>query len=168
MLGVVIPIVIIAIIVIAVVVYTKKRQRPSPGIANHGQPQTATMVSTQQTTAQQTPQNASSVANANYAFNKTRYVYPTATMQGVSYPQGLYPMSYATGPTYPAAQYTTSAHGAPQMSFMAAPTYSSAAVGAMQAPLASTLNPSYDGNALPPIESSPNVPPPAYQAATSS
>ena len=86
-------------------------------------------------------------------------------------------MSYATGPTYPAGQYTTSAYGAPQMSFMVAPTYSSAAVGAMQPPLApgaqgqqpsGPLNPSYDGNALPPIESSPNVPPPAYQAATSS
>ena len=172
-----IPIVIIAIIIIAVIAYTKKRQRQSTGVIHHGQPQTATMVSTQQTTTQQTPQNASSVPNANYAFNKTQYVYPTATMQGVSYPQGSYSMSNATGPTYPTCQFTTSACGAPQVSFMVAATYSSTPVGAVQPPFApvvqgqqssKALNPSHDGNALPQIEISPNVPPPSYQAATSS
>ena len=177
MLGVVIPIVIIAIIIIAVVVYTKKRQIPSPGVVHHGQPQTAAMVSTQQTTTQQTPQIAPPMPNESYAYNKTQFAYPTATVQDVSYPQGSYPSSYATGPTYPAGQYTTSAYDAPQMSFMNPPSYSSTPVGAVQPPIASgvqgqqptgTLNPRYDGNALPPIESSPNVPPPAYQEATSS
>ena len=175
-LRVVIPIVIIAIIVIAVVVYTKKRQRSS-GVVRHDQPQTASMVSTQQKTAQQTSQTASSMPSEKYAFNKTQYVYPTATVQGVGYPQGPYPVSYGTGPTYPTGQYTTSAYGAAQMSFMVPPAYSSTPVGAVQPLLPSgvqgqqptgTVNPSYDGNTLPPIESSPNVPPPTYQEATCS
>ena len=191
MLGVVIPIVIIAIIIIVVVVYTKKRQRSSSSAAHHGQPQAATTASTQQTT-QQTPQIASFMPNANYEHNGTQYVYPTATVQG-GYPQGSYAMAYATGPSYPSGQFTTSAYGAPQVSFMVAPTYSSAPVRAVQPPLASgvpeqkpngMVNPDYDGNALPPIpedappsmpgnappptETSPNIPPPAYQAATRS
>jgi len=172
--GVVIPIVIIAIIIIAVVVYTKKKKRPTPGFVHNGQSETAAMVSTQQTTTQQTPQIASSMPNANCAYNKTQYVYPTATMQG--YPQGSYPLSYATGPTYPTGQYTTSPYPAPQLSFMVAPTYSSAPVGAVQPSLASgyqehqpsgALQPSSDGTAPPPSEA-PNIPPLAYQAAISS
>jgi len=183
-LGVVIPIIIIAIIIIAVVVYTKKRQRPTPVVAHHNQSQTATIVSTQRTTTHQMPQAASSMHNVNYAYNKTQYVYPTATMQSGNYPQGSYPMSYATGPSYPTGQFTTSPYTTPQVSFMVAPPSSSAPVAAVQPPLASgcqgqqpsgTLNPSYDGNATalipgnapPPIEA-PNVPPPTYQAATSS
>jgi len=173
-LGVGIPIIIIAIIIIAVVVYTKKRQRPTPGLVHNGQFETAAMVSTQQTTTQQTPQIASSMPNANCAYNNSQYVYPTATLQ--CYPQGSYPMPYATGPAYPTGQYTTSPYPAPQLSFMVTPTYSSAPVGAVQPSLASghqeqqpsrALQPSSDGNAPPPMEV-PNIPPPAYQAATNS
>ena len=119
-------------------------------------------------------------------------MYPTATVQG-GYPEGSCAMAYATGPYYPSGQFTTSAYGAPQVAFMLAPTYSSAPVGAVQPPLASgvqeqkpsgMVNPSYDGNALPPMpenappsmpgnappptEASPSIPPPVYQAATSS
>ena len=177
-LGVLIPAIVIFVIIVAICAYNKKRRGRTATAVSSNQTQTTGTVSTShQAAAQQTAQAASSISYTNAAFSTQQYVYPTSTIQGGGYLTGSYAMSYSS--RYPSVPYNAVGNTNQQASFLVAPSNTMQQpqlTGSQQQTGGVTFHTSGPpasqtavySSTIPPVEASPNVPPPPYTPIVSS